>query len=114
MSLLEESALKMTGTKVVRLKRKGGQIVQGCDVYIGRRMSTGGWSLPGSDWENPYRLEDCKDRIDCLQKYLDYLKTRPDLIARLGELKGKTLGCWCKPELCHGDILKALIIYLKI
>ena len=21
------------------------------------------------------------------------------------ELKGKTLGCWCKPEDCHGDIL---------
>jgi hypothetical protein len=21
------------------------------------------------------------------------------------ELKDKTLGCWCKPELCHDDIL---------
>jgi hypothetical protein len=23
----------------------------------------------------------------------------------IGELKGKTLGCWCKPEACHGDVL---------
>ena len=23
----------------------------------------------------------------------------------LDELKGKTLGCWCKPNNCHGDIL---------
>jgi hypothetical protein len=24
---------------------------------------------------------------------------------RLPELKDKTLGCWCKPEKCHGDVL---------
>jgi len=22
---------------------------------------------------------------------------------------GKTLGCWCKPDACHGDFLKTLI-----
>lgn len=25
------------------------------------------------------------------------------------ELEGKNLGCWCKPEACHGDILVELI-----
>ena len=24
------------------------------------------------------------------------------------ELKGKTLGCWCKPYPCHGDVLAEL------
>jgi len=24
------------------------------------------------------------------------------------ELKGKILGCWCKPLDCHGDILRAV------
>lgn len=24
-------------------------------------------------------------------------------------LKGKTLGCWCKPEACHGDVLVELV-----
>jgi hypothetical protein len=23
----------------------------------------------------------------------------------LHELNGKELGCWCKPDKCHGDIL---------
>jgi hypothetical protein len=27
---------------------------------------------------------------------------------QLHELKDKTLGCWCKPEKCHGDVLAAL------
>ena len=28
---------------------------------------------------------------------------------RLPELKGKSLGCWCKPEACHGDVLVRLL-----
>jgi hypothetical protein len=31
--------------------------------------------------------------------------SQPALIAALGELRGKVLGCWCKPALCHGDVL---------
>ena len=27
----------------------------------------------------------------------------------LDELKDKVLGCWCHPELCHGDVLVELI-----
>ena len=26
----------------------------------------------------------------------------------LHELKGKQLGCWCKPGVCHGDVLVKL------
>ena len=25
-------------------------------------------------------------------------------------LKGKKLGCWCKPECCHGDVLVELLM----
>ena len=28
---------------------------------------------------------------------------------KLSELKGKRLGCWCKPAPCHGDVLVELI-----
>lgn len=31
--------------------------------------------------------------------------TKDDLL----KLNGKTLGCWCKPDACHGDILIELI-----
>ena len=27
----------------------------------------------------------------------------------LEELEGKTLGCWCKPKTCHGDVLVELV-----
>ena len=27
----------------------------------------------------------------------------------LKRLKGKKLGCWCKPERCHGDVIVKLI-----
>ena len=32
-----------------------------------------------------------------------------DLMKALPELQGKTLGCWCKPKACHGDVLVRLI-----
>jgi hypothetical protein len=42
-------------TEVVKLRRSGGQLVQGCDVYIGRAINQGGWNLPCSKWHNPFR-----------------------------------------------------------
>jgi hypothetical protein len=36
------------------------------------------------------------------------LGNHPDLLARLPELRGKVLGCWCHPEQCHGDTLAEL------
>ncbi len=93
-------------TTVVKLKRSKGEIVQGCDVYIGRRINMGGWSLPDSKWANPYKLKEHGENT--LVLYEQYLCSRPDLLASLHELKGKVLGCWCKIkgyEPCHGDVL---------
>jgi hypothetical protein len=33
---------------------------------------------------------------------------QPELMAALGEIRGKVLGCWCKPAACHGDVLARL------
>jgi len=38
-------------------------------------------------------------------KYREYLMAHPDLLALVPELRGRTLACWCAPELCHADIL---------
>ena len=68
------------------------------DVYIGR---------PG-DWGNPFPVEEY-GRIDSIEKYREWIKTQPELLRRLSELRGKTLGCWCRPFFpCHGDVLKEL------
>ena len=37
-----------------------------------------------------------------------YFKNK-ELMNSLKELKGKVLGCWCCPELCHGNILLDLL-----
>ena len=40
--------------------------------------------------------------------YREWIMQQTDLLADLHELKGKTLGCWCKPRWCHGDVLAEL------
>lgn len=94
-------------TRVVHCKRDKFAV----DVYIGRP----------SKWGNPFTYK--KDTIaefvvpkdEVLVRYSEWLKQQPELMASLHELKGKTLGCWCKPlkgfqgkVLCHGQILAAL------
>ena len=47
-------------TTVVRMQRnnKGNKIIQDCDLYIGRENMKGGWKLPASDWQNPFKMSD--------------------------------------------------------
>lgn len=99
-------------TVVVRLRRKAGVIVQSCDVYIGRHCSMGGWNLAQSKWGNPYTKKNCPGESpeEILEKYKSYVLGSPELMASLWGLKGKRLGCWCKPKLCHGDALVALVL----
>jgi hypothetical protein len=63
-----------------------------------------------SVWGNPQPLNDPnndEERLASLEAYGPYLERRPDLQARLPELRGKVLVCWCTPRACHGDILLA-------
>ena len=67
------------------------------DVYVGRP----------SKWGNPYVVGRDGDRDTVIMLYAEHLMGSPKLLAALPELKGKTLGCWCKPLACHGDVLAA-------
>jgi hypothetical protein len=101
-------------TRVVCLRRSKGVVVQSCDVYIGRAISMGGWNLPCSKWHNPFVVGPDGTVQEVIAKYEAYLQKRPDLIKALPELRGKTLGCWCKkPKTpnapCHGDVLVRLL-----
>ncbi len=99
----------MNEITVVCLKRKNGKIVQDCDIYIGRKINMGGWNLPQSKWANPYKIKDIESIDKCLQLYEEYIRSNKILMMSLSELQGKTLGCWCKPKKCHGDILIKLL-----
>ncbi len=78
----------------------------GLYVYVGRGQ--------GSIWGNPfsYKQESLAKWIvpkdEVLVRYEEWLMTQNDLLAQLPALKGKVLGCWCKPAPCHGDILARL------
>jgi hypothetical protein len=75
--------------KVINIKR------QKPDVYIGRP----------SKWGNPFQIGRDGDRATVILKYEKWLRKQPQLLSSLYELKGKTLGCYCKPHACHGDVL---------
>ena len=88
--------------KVVNLKNEK------YDVYIGR----------GSKWGNPYsHLESSKaryktkTRAEAINRYEDWIRNGDGkyLLEHLFELENKTLGCFCKPKSCHGDVLIKLI-----
>lgn len=79
-------------------------------VYIGRRLARGGWNLPQHPLYNPFQIDTPKKkhdgtRAEVMAKYREYLMARPDLLKLVPALRGRTLACWCAPELCHGDIL---------
>lgn len=69
------------------------------NVYIGRP----------SKWGNPFNLGADGDRAEVIAKYEDWILTQPNLLDSLHELDGKTLGCWCAPRACHGDVLIKLV-----
>jgi len=80
--------------KVVNLKLK-----EKYDVYIGR----------GSPFGNPFKIGVDGDREQVITKYRDYFYNRikNDAVFRqqVKQLKGKILGCFCKPLPCHGDVI---------
>ena len=45
--------------------------------------------------------------LESYRKYFYHrLSTDEEFRRRIEELQGKTLGCFCKPDPCHGDIIK--------
>jgi hypothetical protein len=83
-------------TKVINIKDN-----QPYDVYIGR----------GSRFGSPYAIGVDGDREEVIRKYRydferGYLKASKEEVLAL---KGKVLGCHCKPLACHGDILVEFI-----
>jgi hypothetical protein len=90
-----------------RARENGGLVPEGV-VYIGGRLTMGGWRLPASKWANPWRPGKDGTRAEVIARYRVHVRSRPDLLAALPELRGRVLGCWCKPAACHGDVLAEL------
>jgi hypothetical protein len=83
----------MNRTRVVNMKREE------FDVDITR----------SGPWGNPFPIGMAGNRTGSIEKYRAWITTQPDLLAQLPGLRGKRLGCVCKPKACHGDVLVELI-----
>ena len=86
-----------------RVKDQESWVKEEDNVYIGRRTKR----LSGSKWGNPYKLGNWGRKL-ALSLYEIYIQRNKGLLNSLHELSGKTLGCWCAPQLCHGGILHHL------
>ncbi len=95
-------------TQVIKYKR--GLVMDDSHVYIGRRFAL---FKNDSKWANPYVIGIDGTREECIEKYRNYLISRPDLMAAISELKDKILICWCAPEKCHGDVLIEMFDRIK-
>ena len=79
------------------------------DIYIGRRLTYPKATFPQSKWANPFPIKKFGRIKGNLKLYEKHIRNSPDLWNALHELKDKILGCWCKPEPCHGDIIIKLL-----
>lgn len=94
-------------TTVIRIHRPGiagqpfGVAVEDY-VYIGRP----------SKWGNPFRIGPDGDRQGVIAKFTEYWYAEAQAPLRRAariELIDKVLGCWCKPEDCHGDVIAEFV-----
>lgn len=89
----------MGSTKIVNIYKDN------YDVYIGRA----GKNKDGY-FGNPFPLKKGEVRGSTIEKYKEYfyrrLKEDNEFKNKILSLKGKILGCFCKPNSCHGDIIK--------
>ena len=77
-----------------------------CDVRIDRTSIFG----------NPFKIGRDGDREEVIEKYKERFRIRlgfePGFRGKVEKLRGKRLGCWCRPKdgfqgaiLCHGQII---------
>lgn len=74
-----------------------------CDVRIDRTTA----------WGNPFVLGKDGGRNEVIEKFREWVTTSDSLSAvwireNVHTLYGQTLGCWCAPRPCHGDVLLEL------
>ena len=97
---LKRKAMVEQGHTVIANKRDDGAFIRWASqkelyTYIGRP----------SIWGNRFKVDEDGTRDECCDWYRKYLLDNDDLLAKLGTLRGRVLGCWCYPERCHGNEL---------
>ncbi|AZD91064.1 MULTISPECIES: DUF4326 domain-containing protein [Pseudomonas] len=93
-----EIPIRKVNLKITKVSNK--DLGESYDVYIGR----------GTLWGNPYQMGKEGTRDEVIEKFSydfekRFLKFSEKFDENIEKLRGKTLGCHCKPAPCHGDII---------
>ncbi len=77
------------------------------DVYIGRPSV---WGNPFSHMPDTLAEFRVATRGEAITRFREWFLAQPALVERARrELKGRVLGCWCKPASCHGDVIAEIL-----
>lgn len=82
-------------------------------VYIGRAYSM----MPQSPFHNPFHIGKDGNREEVLLKFAVYWYAPEQKSLRVlarNTLAYCTLGCWCAPRRCHGDIIAGYINWREV
>jgi hypothetical protein len=84
------------------------------DIYIGRVGESLHYGNPFSHIDSSLARVKVSSREEAVKRFSSWLKGISDkeieqerrmwILNNLVQLKGRVLGCFCKPKLCHGDI----------
>lgn len=90
--------IRKVNLKITKVSNK--DLGDSYDVYIGR----------GTLWGNPYQMGKEGTRDEVIAKFAydferRFLKFPEQFDMNIEKLRGKTLGCHCKPAACHGDVI---------
>jgi len=78
------------------------------DVYIGRPSKWGNCFTHLQHLGGPLVIVDTRE--EAVSRYEEWIRGQPELISLAKkELKGKILGCFCAPLLCHGEVLAKIV-----
>jgi hypothetical protein len=101
----------MDETKVVNVN------IEPYDIYIGRTQSPHHYGNPfkiGSDGTRTIVIKKC----DLWLRGIAYSDIEPKrrewILKNVESLRGKTLGCHCKPKACHGDLYVEYLVELNM
>jgi hypothetical protein len=83
------------------------------DILIDR---TSKWGNPFSHKKGTLAKYIVSSRKEAIQSYKNWILNGDGkyLLNDIHELDGKILGCWCKPNSCHGDVLVEIVNQLNI
>ena len=75
------------------------------DVYVGRPSVYGNPFSHLTGTLAQFKVSTREEAVAAFRRWI-YNPENGELLQRVKtELKGKVLGCWCKPQSCHGDVL---------